>query len=195
MFDNRPFSPWILPLLAVLFFIPGLGAVHLFDWDEVNFAEISREMIITKDYLRVYVDFLPFWEKPPLFFWLQSICMRLFGIGEFAARLPNALCGILTLPLLYYMGKQLFHNRMGWLWAGAYFGSILPHLYFRSGIIDPWFNLFIFTGLYFVILFHWKKNGYDSIRLNLSPWLYLFLGGLIVGLGILTKGPVAFFIS
>lgn len=190
----RSFSPWIIPLIAALFFVPGLGAVHLFDWDEVNFAEISREMIITKDYLRIYVNFLPFWEKPPLFFWLQSACMRLFGVGEFAARLPNALCGILTLPLLYHLGKQLFHCRMGWLWAGAYFGSILPHLYFRSGIIDPWFNLFIFVGLYFVILFHWKKNAYETIKLDHPSWLYLFLGGLIVGLGILTKGPVAYLV-
>ena len=37
MSDNRSFSPWLLPLIAALFFIPGLGAVHLFDWDEVNF--------------------------------------------------------------------------------------------------------------------------------------------------------------
>jgi 4-amino-4-deoxy-L-arabinose transferase-like glycosyltransferase len=39
-----------------------LGAVHLFDWDEINFAECSREMLATGDYLRVYIDFQPFWH-------------------------------------------------------------------------------------------------------------------------------------
>ena len=62
----------IIALLAAVLFIPFLGGVHLFDWDEVNFAEISREMLLTEEYLRIYVDFLPFWEKPPLFFWMQS---------------------------------------------------------------------------------------------------------------------------
>lgn len=188
---NRPV--WI-PLLAALFFIPGLGAVHLFDWDEVNFAEVSREMILMKDYLRIHINFLPFWEKPPLFFWLQSLSMQLFGIGEFAARLPNAVCGVLTLPILFHIGQHLFGRRMAWLWVGAYFGSVLPHLYFRSGIIDPWFNLFIFLGLYFMILFHWRKNDFDAVPFKHSRWWYLIAGGLFAGLGLLTKGPVAFLV-
>ena len=184
----------IIGIAAALFFIPFLGGVHLFDWDEINFAEISREMLLTGDYTRVYVDFQPFWEKPPFFFWLQSTAMSLFGIGEFAARLPNAICGIFTLVVLFNIGKTLYDTRFGWIWVMAYAGSVLPHLYFKSGIIDPWFNLFIFCGLYYVILFHWKKSDYKNTNLKKSKWLYLFLGGLIVGLGILTKGQVAYLI-
>ena len=83
-----------------------MGAPPLFDWDEINFAEISREMILTGDYLKIYVDFQPFWEKPPLFFWLQVISMKAFGISEFAARFPNAVFGILTLISVYLIGKK-----------------------------------------------------------------------------------------
>ncbi|MBD0278680.1 MAG: glycosyltransferase family 39 protein [Flavisolibacter sp.] len=183
----------LFALLGALFFIPFLGGVHLFDWDEINFAEISREMIITKDYFRVYVNFLPFWEKPPFFFWLQSAAMGLFRVNEFSARLPNALCGILTLVLLFRIGQRLYSTRFGILWAGAYFGSVLPFLYFKSGIIDPWFNLFMFLGLYYFIKFYWKKENYD-IRLFRNKWFYLFLGGLILGFGVITKGPVAYLI-
>jgi 4-amino-4-deoxy-L-arabinose transferase-like glycosyltransferase len=68
----------LLITCAVLLFFPFLGAVHLFDWDEINFAECSREMLATGDYLRVYIDFQPFWEKPPLFFWMQSAAMKIF---------------------------------------------------------------------------------------------------------------------
>ena len=87
-------------LLGALFFIPFLGGVHLFDWDEINFAEISREMLILEDYLRVYINFLPFWEKPPFFFWLQASAMHVLGVGEYAARLPNAINGILTMVVI-----------------------------------------------------------------------------------------------
>ena len=195
MTNERVKYSLIIGLIGAVFFISFLGGVHLFDWDEINFAEISREMLLSGEYTRVYVDFQPFWEKPPLFFWLQSSAMSLFGIGEFAARLPNAICGIFTLIILFNIGKTLYNTRFGLIWAGVYFGSILPHLYFKSGIIDPWFNLFIFCGLYYFILFHWKKNGYLGVDLAKSKWSYLFWGGFIIGLGILTKGQVAFLIA
>ncbi len=184
----------LFAILGAVFFIPFLGGVHLFDWDEVNFAEVSREMIRTGDYLRVYIDFKPFWEKPPLFFWFQAAAMKVFGVNEFAARFPNAICGIITLLLLFNIGKKLFSTRFGIIWAGVYFGSILPHLYFRSGIIDPYFNLFIFLGLYYFVLSYWKKDNIEDIELDKNYWRYAFLGGLFIGLAILTKGPVAYLI-
>ncbi len=185
----------LLILVGGLFYLPFLGGVHLFDWDEINFAEISREMLILKDYLRVYVNFEPFWEKPPFFFWLQSGCMFILGVGEYAARLPNAINGILSLVLIYLIGQKLYHARFGLLWAAAWLGSVLPFLYAKSGIIDPWFNTFIFLGLYGFILFYWKKDGKSGIALHHASWWYLLLGGLAIGLGILTKGPVAFLIA
>lgn len=166
----------------------------MFDWDEINFAEISREMLITKEYFRVYVNFQPFWEKPPLFFWLQSSGMEVFGVGEFAARLPNALCGIATLVFVYQAGRRLYNHRFGLIWALTFFGTVLPFLYFKSGIIDPWFNFFIFAGLYHFILFYWKKEGHD-LELPHSKWRYLFLGGFWIGMGILTKGQTAYLIA
>ena len=59
-------------VFAALFLLPFLGSVHLFDCDEINYAESAREMIVTGDYLTVQIDFEPFPEKPPLFFWLQA---------------------------------------------------------------------------------------------------------------------------
>jgi len=185
----------VYALLGAAFYIPFLGGVHLFDWDEINFAEISREMMLTQDYLRIYVNFQPFWEKPPFFFWMQVLAMTVFGIGEFAARFPNALCGVITLVLLFNIGSRLHSIRFGLIWAGVYFGTVLPFLYFKSGIIDPVFNLFIFLGIYFVVLFHWKKNGYQKIKIKRSYWWHLFLGGFFIGMAILTKGQAAYIIA
>src|SRR6266581_1662677 len=94
-------NEWLIALLGGLLFIPFLGNVGLFDWDEINFAESAREMLITGDYFKVQINFKTFWEKPPFFFWMQVICMKIFGVNEFAARLPNALIGMVTLVVIY----------------------------------------------------------------------------------------------
>ncbi len=173
----------LIILISGVFFIPFLGQVHLFDWDEINFAECAREMIVSKDYLNVQINFQPFWEKPPLFIWMQVFSMKLFGINEFAARFPNAICGIVSLLVIYQIGKKIKNSSFGIIWVIAYAGSILPSFYFRSGIIDPWFNLFIFCGIYFFF------NSYSKKFKKFWP---SFLSGMFIGLAILTKGPVAF---
>lgn len=171
----------ILTGLSLFFFI-GLGNVHLFDWDEVNFAESAREMLETQNYLSVQINYIPFWEKPPLFFWMQAVSMKIFGINEFAARFPNALFGVIYLVTLYHIGLHLMKDAsFGWLWALMYFGSILPHLYFKSGIIDPVFNYFIFMSVYYIY------KVFKDLEINTKSALY---AGLFSGLSFLTKGPV-----
>lgn len=180
--------------MAALFFLPGLGNVHLFDWDEINFAELAREMVVTGEWLQMQINYELFTEKPPLFFWLQALCMKVFGVGEFAARLPNALLGIVVLPFLYVSGKFLIDRKFGFLWALSWFGSVLPFLYFKSGIIDPFFNFFIFNGIFFLIHLQWKKNSVEQVHFSKSKKIYLWLAGISMGLAILTKGPVAYLI-
>lgn len=174
-------NQWVIIILALIFFVPFLGKVHLFDWDEINFAESAREMLVSGNYLRVQIDFQPFWEKPPLFFWLQVVSMKIFGINEFAARFPNVVAGIITLLSFFYIGKKLINPSFGFLWALAYLGSVTPHLYFKSGIIDPWFNLFMFWSVVMMS---------DTILIKKNSIRSVFLAGLFAGLAVWTKGPV-----
>ena len=176
----------IIALFSLLLFVPFLGTTHLFDWDEINFAEASREMLVTGNYAIPQIGFEPFWEKPPLFFWLQVLCMKIFGVNEFASRLPNALCGVLTLVVLYRLGKKLVNEQFGWMWTLIYAGSLLPQFYFKSGIIDPWFNLFIFLATY-------QLAAYSDTRAG-RPVKRILLAGLFTGLAVMTKGPVALLI-
>jgi len=185
---NKKIYPYIIVISAILFFIPFLGSVHLFDWDEINFAESAREMIVTGNFSRVQIDFHPFWEKPPLFFWMQALSMKVFGITEFAARLPNAVIGIFTLIIFYFLGKRLFDEKFGFIWALAYLGSFLPHIYFKSGIIDPFFNFFIFLSVLF--LSKSIRNTGES-----KGFKYAFFAGISIGLATLTKGPVGLLIA
>jgi len=187
-------NTWFWLLLGALFFLPFLGGVHLFDWDEINFAELAREMVVSGDWLNLQINYETFTEKPPMFFWLQAAAMELFGVGEYAARFPNALLGMLVLPFLYISGKFLIDRTFGFLWALSWFGSILPFLYFKSGIIDPYFNFFIFNGIFFLIHYAWKKNSYRDLYFSRSASAYLWLAGISIGLAILVKGPVAYLI-
>ncbi|MBS1772330.1 MAG: glycosyltransferase family 39 protein [Bacteroidetes bacterium] len=170
---------------ASLLFFPFLGHTHLFDWDEINFAECAREMIVSKNYLRMQIDFQPFWEKPPLFIWMQVLSMKLFGVNEFAARFPNAVTGVLTLCILYYAGKRIVNEKMGVFWVLMYASAWLPHIYFKSGIIDPTFNLFIFLSF---LQFYFITEGKRKL-------LHALFSGIFLGLAVMTKGPVAILIA
>ena len=185
----RRVYPYVLiACISGLLFFHSLGKVSLFDWDEINFAESAREMIETNNYMRVQINYEPFWEKPPFFFWLQSASMHLFGVGETAARIPNAVCGIITLLILFAIGRRLHGEQMARWWVLVYIASFLPHLYFKSGIIDPWFNLLIFVSLYFLSRFISEVTN-DRIRNR-----FLLLSAVFAGMGIITKGPVALLI-
>lgn len=181
---NTPYSYLIIAFVGLWLFLPGLGSVHLFDWDEINFAESAREMMITGNYLDVQVNYELFWEKPPLFIWMQVVAMKLFGINEFAARFPNAIAGVVTLLALFRIGSTIKDRQLGWLWVALYVGSIFPFFYFKSGIIDPWFNLFTFVGIYYFVRYTYPQHASPPLQNAL-------LSALFIGLAILTKGPVA----
>ncbi len=176
----------VIAVFGLLLFIPFLGTTPLFDWDEINFAEAAREMILTKDFFTVQINFHPFWEKPPLFIWMQVLSMKVFGVNEFAARFPNAIFGIITLLTIFHLAKKYFKLSIAWFWMLFYAASFLPHLYFKSGIIDPVFNYFIFMSFWF--LYRTTQNRTEN---NLAPYL---LSGLFAGLAVLTKGPVGLLI-
>lgn len=185
--NNKVIYNVLLTVIALLLFIPFAGNCHLFDWDEVNFAECAREMVVSGNYAYAQINYKPFWEKPPLFIWLQAVSMLIFGVNEFAARFPNAICGVFSLLFIFYLGSKKHDTKFGFYWAIVYIATLLPHFYFRSGIIDPWFNLFIFYSTWqaFEIIQADKKN----------YWVKIILGGTALGLAVLTKGPAALVIT
>ena len=113
--------------------------------------------------------------------------MRIMGVNEFAARLPNAITGILVLIALYCLGTRLRDRQFGMLWALAYAGSFLPLLYLQSGIIDPVFNVLMFGAICGLC-----AGQQRSTQHNVAGTLVAFAAaGIAVGLAVLTKGPVA----
>lgn len=185
----NPLHYILITVIASVLFFPFIGSVHLFDWDEINFAESAREMIVTGNYSQVQINYQAFWEKPPLFIWMQVLSMKVFGVNEFAARFPNAVFGILTLLLIYKVGRKNFKGHLAHWWVLSYLGAITPQFYFRTGLIDPVFNFFIFLSIlqfYKVI-----KNAETSYNSN----VHFLMAGIYTGIAILCKGPVALLIG
>ena len=168
----------LIALVAALLFMPFPGAVHLFNQDEIALAAAAREIIVNRHYSQVLVGSHPF---PPLFVWMQAGSMLLFGAGNFAARFPNAVIGVITLVFLFGAGKKLVDERLGFWWALVYAGSWLPHLFIKSGVTDTVFNFFIFLSIYFAF-----RTGYNRKTFRMA-----IFSGLSLGMAVLTNGPAA----
>src|SRR5436190_22573307 len=90
----------LVTFLGLFVFFFRLGGCGIFDLDEGLYVESAREMRLTGDYVTPRVNGQPFFEKPPLIYWLSAGSMRLLGKNEFAARLPSALTSLLTALLI-----------------------------------------------------------------------------------------------
>lgn len=131
---------WLRDLLFLLLlfavpFLSGLGRLPLTDPYEGRYAEISREMLERGDLITPHLNYVKYFENPPLFYWLNAASLKLFGMNEFAARLPSALCTLLVLPVTYTIARHLFDRRTALLSAiflGTSAGFVL-----QSRIILP----------------------------------------------------------
>jgi len=116
-FDSEQESPWKDALLLLagfgLLFFQFLGRLPLIDPDEGRYVEIPREMLERGDFLTPTLNYVKYFEKPPLHYWLNALSLTVFGENEFAARFAGTLCGLLTVLVTYYLGRRLFDRRTG----------------------------------------------------------------------------------
>lgn len=121
---------------AAALFLMGLGRLPLFGRDEALYAEAGREMLAGGDWITPRVNGAPFFEKPPLYYWLAAISYRALGASPFAARLPAALMAILTVLLTARIGARAWGPRAGLLAGLALATSLQMAMVGRMGIMD-----------------------------------------------------------
>ena len=102
---------------ASLFYLP-LGLRALWDPGESRTAEIAREMLEWKDWLAPHLNYVLYFNKPPLMYWLTALSMRWAGITPMAARLACATFGLLTVIVTYRWGSNWKNERVGLLAGG-----------------------------------------------------------------------------
>src|SRR5258708_2526888 len=172
-----------LPLEFYGIFSPGL----LDDVDSV-YIESAREMLVRHDFVTPYVDGIRFFDKPPLMYWLASVFMRIFGIHDWAARLPLALLTLALFFAVYLLGSRLFGERGGFYSALVTATSIGPYLFTRFFIPDVLLALWMTTAVHLFLkaLSLLNEPLVDYSRLRLICWAF----AAVMALNALTKGLI-----
>ncbi len=98
----------LILVFSYLLFFHNLGAYSLKEPDEGRYAEIPREMITLRDYVVPRLDFVRYFEKPPLLYWVTALSYKSFGVSEWSFRFPNALFALLTVLATYFFVARRF---------------------------------------------------------------------------------------
>ena len=177
---------WLALLLlgTVLLAFWSLGSLPLVDVDEPVYGQVGKEMVHSgpAGWLTPYYGGLPWFDKPPLFYWLTALSMRLFGVSEFAARNPSALLAVGLVAVTYVLARRAYPQtpRIA-LWAGfALATSVQFFLLARAAVTDMTLAFTLTSAL--LALYAWTQ-------VNQARWIVL--AGVMTGLAALTKGPVA----
>ena len=183
---------WVLGLVALARLLT-LGSYPLTDTTEARYGEVARKMAELGNWVTPLYDYgVPFWAKPPLTTWLTAISLRLFGVNEFAARLPYLLLAIFIAWLVWQWVRRTAGDagRQAQLTVALLCGTLL-YLIASAAVMT---DLGLVLGTTLAMRGFWV-----AFEGGLSPkssrphevWL-LFIG---LGIGLLAKGPVAIVLS
>lgn len=170
-------------LLLVVAFLCTLGASPLLEPDEARYGEIAREMLVRGDWVTPTLNFVKYFEKPPLLYWLTAFNLWLFGQHDWAVRLWPALFGLLGVASTAYLARAMYGRPTGLLAACVLAATPLYFAISQVVILDM--PLTALCTLCLVIA--WRL--YGSEGRGAEPLRLLFWTSL--GLAVLTKGPVA----
>ncbi len=177
-------------VLIAAFRLMTLGTFALTDNTEARYAEIGWQMCRSGDWVtpRLYLsgELVPFWAKPPLFFWTTALSFGAFGPSEWAARLPNFLFAALMVAGTFAFGRALWGKRVGALAALILASSGLFFVLAGSCVLDMALSASVSAALMSFALFAKASTTGERSR---KWWGLAFF--LSLGFGCLAKGPVA----
>ena len=168
--------------IAIAPYFLRLGTSALWDSNETFYAETPREMIEAADYVNPTFDYHSRLNKPPFSYWVVASSYKLFGISEAAERLPIVLGALAMIAITYGLGAAVFSSEAGLFAAIGLAASPRFLMFSRRIIIDVYLAMFMSLALLLFLL----AEKYPARRR-----LYLLLMYICIGLGVITKGPVA----
>ncbi len=176
---------WLLLLGAAVLSLWQLGRLPLLDVDEPVYGEVGRLMAASHSlarWLTPHFNGALWFDKPPLFYWLTGVSMRLLGSSEFAARLPSALCAVGLVATVCALARWAYPQRpSAGLWAGFVLATgVQFFMLARAAVTDM--ALALTLALALQSLYAWLVAGRARA---------IVLCGLWTGLACLVKGPVA----
>ena len=161
----------------------GLSGRLLTAHDEARYSEIAREMLESGDWVTPRLSGIEHWHKPPLTYWTIAASFAVFGLNEFAARLPSALAAVASVVALYGIGRMLYGRRAGVLGGIVLASSLLFVVMGRLATPDMLLTCWTCWAVHSMVraALHGDRHGGWAV-----------LRGLFVGLGFMTKGPLIF---
>lgn len=114
-----------IALAFALVWMGTLGYRKLVTPDEGRYAEISREMALSGDWVTPRLNGIKYFEKPPLQYWATAAAFKVFGETEFAARLWTGFAGLLAVLATFFTGRRLFGAEAGLIGAAVCASSLL----------------------------------------------------------------------
>lgn len=179
-----------IAFLLVWFYM--LGARTLVPTDEARYAEMAREMVVTQDWITTRLNGIKYFEKPPLQIWMNAIFFKIFGIGEWQARLWTGLCGLLGIISIGYTGYHIFNKRVGFYASLVLTSSFLWTSMGHINTLDMSLSSMLTLSICSFLLAQLNSTKYNTQRnWMLLSWIGLALAVLSKGLiGILLPGTV-----
>ncbi len=168
----------LLAFGGILFFY-NIGGWDLWNPDEPRYAQVAKEMLQGEGWIIPHLNSEVYLDKPPLFFWLMAAAAKVIGgMNEFAARFPSALFGLLTLPLLFFLGKKLFSEKVGFLAALILATNIEYFWLVRRASIDATLTFFTTAAITLLYIGFYQQRG---------RWILYLLAYLAIVLAVLAK--------
>ena len=189
--DRR--TTWLAFLLPLALLLVRLGAAPLFDVDEGAFSEATREMFERHDFLSTYLNGADRFDKPILIYWLQAASVLVFGVGEFAFRLPSVIAAAVWCQAVAVFAAPRIGTRNALFGCGIAATSLGVFVIGRAATADSLLNALLALALFdaWRVIERRSRRGPLDVAMS-RPALYRAY--LWIALGVLTKGPVAILI-
>ena len=173
----------LIVVLTISFF--RLGSLTLFDVDEAVFAEATREMVETGDWLTPTYNGVNRYDKPILFYWMMALAYKTFGVNEWGARFPSAATGVLVCLSLFLFMRRQKDERHAYYAVTSLVLSLYFVIYSHAAVTDMTLTLFITLSL---LSFYQSLSHDRESAQNRRYYLYGFY--LFSALAFLTKGLI-----
>ncbi len=172
----------LVACLAFLFW--GLNFYPLMDVDETRYAVMARDLINSFNLNSLMLNNVPFLEKPPLYFWLVGLSIKVFGgFSAFAVRFPIALLASFVVFFTYYVGKRVISRKYGLISALILLSSVFFLILSHVAILDMVLTVFVTSAIYCALLTEHCEEKNKKFY-----WWYFYA---FIGLGFLSKGILA----
>ena len=167
-------------ILCIVVYIIGSITVPLMEIDSVQYANISREMLLNKSFLQIFDQGKDYLDKPPLLFWVSALSMYIFGINDIAFRIPSILMAVLAIYSTYKFTRLYYAKEIALLAALVLASSqamfLITHDLRTDTMLMAW-----------VILCIWQFSSW----LFTKKWISFIIAFAAVAFGMMTKGPIA----